>query len=630
VALTISYYHQYYVPFSYSVTGGGTGYSSPVVTYSALGSSTQATLATTANSYWVDAGSSWSASSTLGGGTASETWSTSVTSGRVNSASAVVLTYYHQYLVSTSYSVSGGGSGYSAPTLTFQSYGSQSSGQLSQGPYWVDAGGSWSVSNPLVGSSSLERWETNATTSGMISSALTLTLTYFHQYDVTFGFVVLDGGSGYSAPAVTTSQFGAPVTEVSGWADAGSRYTFTNPLNGSSSTQRWYTGSGQGSVTSASSVSATYYHQYDFVLSYSVIGSTPQGPPSINSTALGLPFSTPLQTAPVDHWIDSGSTWTVSTSLPGSGTRERWMTAQSTTGKFAASSTAVVSYYDQYPGGFTYSVQGGGSPAPPSLNYTTFGSSVASALNSTRVVYWLDTRSAWSLTNPILASSGTERWIASQGTSGASDGPFDDAPVYTHQYFLTVKPNVQAGGALEVNSGWYNSGSRTMLNATASSGWRFSEWLGEGTGSYTGSNATESVSFGSTINETAIFYAGLSLNPGSGGTIEYRYAGQNGTVPAGNNLTLYLMPGTPVNLTSTPSTVAYTFAGWSGKLTGTAQNETLTVAAPTRVSAAFSLDYTDIGTFYVVAAVVMVIAVYVFVVRRRHAVFGSSQLSTPR
>ena len=288
----------------------------------------------------------------------------------------------------------------------------------------------------------------------------------------------------------------------------------------------------------------------------------------------------------------------------------------------------VYDYYDQYSGSFTYSIAGGGSPAPPSLNYTSFSSQVVSPLNSTRVVYWMDSRSGWSLTNPILAQSGMERWIASKATSGTADGPFSEAPSYTHQYFLIVGPNVQAGGTLEVANGWYDSGSSTVINATASSGWRFFGWSGVGEGSYTGSSAAESVTFGSAINETAVFYAGLSLNSGNGGTVEYRYGHQNGTVPAESNLTLYLMPGTAVNLTSTPSTVAYTFAGWSGKLTGTAQNETLTVSVPTVVSAGFAYDYTDIGTFYAIAIVMTVVAVYVFVVRRRHSIFGSGRLSS--
>lgn len=629
LTLSFSFYHQYSLQFSYSVSGGGSGYSAPSLTYTSLGVRTQAGLSTAATPYWLDAGSSWSASGQLSGSSASERWSTKVSTGSVGSPSSVVLAYYHQYLLSASYTVSGGGSGYTSPALTYQSYGSQSSGAFAQGPFWADSGGSWSADNPLSGSSSLERWETSATTSGTVSSSLTLALSYFHQYFITFDFGIVGGGTGYSPPAVDTFQFGAQVSELSGWADAGSTYSFTNPLNGSSSAQRWYTGSGQGVVTSPSLVNATYHHQYDFVLSYKVVGAAVQlPPPTLNSTALGLPFSVALQTTPTDNWLDSSSSWAVSPALQGSSGTERWMTDQATSGRASTSLSLVLSYFDQYAAGFDYAVQGGGSPAPPSLNYTSFSAPVAATLNSTRVVYWLDSGSAWSLTNPIAGPSGVERWISTKGTSGTAQRPFNETAVYAHQYYLAVKPNVQAGGTIQLSSDWHDSGSGVLLNVTASSGWRFFGWTGEGVGSYTGSNPAEEVSMGSAINETAVFYAGLALTSGAGGSVQYRYGQLNGSVPAGGNETLYVAPGTVVNLTSTPATVAYTFAGWSGKLAGTAQNATLTVTAPTRVSASFGLDYTDIGAFYIVTIVVTVLAVYVFVVRRRHAVFRSGQLKS--
>ena len=627
-SMAVNYYHQYSIAFSYSVTGGGTAYSPPVLSYKTLGNGAQVTLSTAAVSYWVDAGSSWSATSQLTGSSTTEAWSAKTGSGTANSAVAIALAYYHQYLLSTSFSVSGGGA-YSQPNLSYTSLGAASSSQLSQGPFWADAGSSWSADNPLAGSTASERWVTNGTTSGVVSSSLSLMLDYFHQYYVTFGFGVYDGGTGYSSPTVSVSQFGSQVTESFGWADSGSKYSFTNPLNGSSSTQRWYSGSAQGVVSRSTTINASFYHQYDFVLSYSVTGVSPQAPPRLNATSLGAPFRVALQTSATDYWLDSGSSWALSKLLLGSSSSERWMTDAPTAGKVSSSVNNVFHFYDQYPGGFTYSIQGGGSAPAPFLNYSSFGTIVSSALNSTKVVYWLDTGSSWTLTNPDVAPSGTERWIAQQGTLGTAVGPFNEAPVYAHQYLLTVEPNVAAGGSLEVSTGWHDSGSTAPINATASPGWSFSGWSGTGNGSYTGPTAAKTVSFGSAINETAVFYAGLSMNAGSGGFVEYRYDQGNGTVASGSNMTVYVLPGTRVNLTSTPSTVEYTFAGWSGRIKGTGQNQTLTVSVPVSVSAAFSLDYTDLGAFYAIAIVVMVISAYVFVIRRRHSIFGSRQLSPP-
>lgn len=552
-----------------------------------------------------------------------------VSTGIANSLASVTLSYYHQYLVTASYSVTGGGTSYSPPSLAFQSYGSSSSAALGVSPTsnWADAGGPWSAANPLPGSTLYERWETSAPTAGTVLSPLTLTFTYFHQFYVKFGYSVLGGGTGYSPPSVQVSQFGEPVSAIVGWADGGSRYSFTNPLNGSSSTERWYTGSAEGLIQSSSSINATYRHQYGFVLSYMVVGTTTQpSPPILNSTSLSLPLTEQLQTTRTNYWLDSGSSWVVSTLLSGSGKNERWMTDQTTGGTVRASSTTVFAYFDQYAAGFSYTIKGGGTPQPPSLNYTSFSAPVDAALSTTQVVYWLDYHSTWSLTNPVPGLSHSERWIAAQGTSGTAVRPFNETATYVHQYYVQVETNAKAGGFAEASSEWYDTGSSLALNATASPGWRFSSWSGTGDGSYSGGILTESVPINSAINETAVFYAGLTLISGSGGSVQYRYGQVNGSVQGGSNATLYVGPGTSVSLSPVPATVAFVFRGWLGNLTGAAQNSFLTVTAPVSVAATFGPDYADIGVFYVVAIVITVLTVYVFVVRRRHAIFGSGQL----
>jgi len=83
--------------------------------------------------------------------------------------------------------VVGGSSGYSAPTFTSNRNGVSVSQTfpLTATGYWFDAGSLWSVTSPLLGSGTSERWTTAQTTSGTISSTQTVAFTYQHQYYLT-------------------------------------------------------------------------------------------------------------------------------------------------------------------------------------------------------------------------------------------------------------------------------------------------------------------------------------------------------------------------------------------------------------------------------------------------------------
>jgi len=144
-----------------------------------------------------------------GGGT-----SVSITTCASGTCSTYSATYYYQVSESFAYSVSGGGTGYSAPTLSYTQYGSAASATLSTTAttYWLDAGTSWSVTNPLGGSTSSERWQANANTAGTASAGASVTITYYNQYAFTVSYSVADGGTGYSAPTFSYTQFGSATT----------------------------------------------------------------------------------------------------------------------------------------------------------------------------------------------------------------------------------------------------------------------------------------------------------------------------------------------------------------------------------------------------------------------------------
>jgi hypothetical protein len=208
-------------------------------------------------------------------------------------------------LLTLSYTASGGGSGYSAPTLVYTQGGVQRSTTLTGSPitYFPDKGSSWSVSRILPGSSPTEQWEVlQANGSVNSSTTMNLVLVYYHQVLVTFQYTVANAGTGSpppsAGPAVQYQQFGGLVTTATNspvWVDVGSPYVYDTSLAGATSTERWGTPPQSNLVGVPGAITATYYHQFALALSYAVIGGgTPVGPALIG-TQFGSSVNTPLQ-----------------------------------------------------------------------------------------------------------------------------------------------------------------------------------------------------------------------------------------------------------------------------------------------------------------------------------------------
>jgi len=96
--------NQVSLTLSYSVQGGGTGYSPPVLTYISGGMTKTATLNISPTIFNVDSGSTWSVTPMLTGSTSNERWvinaSLQADSGVISSAQAIGFAYYHQFLLS--------------------------------------------------------------------------------------------------------------------------------------------------------------------------------------------------------------------------------------------------------------------------------------------------------------------------------------------------------------------------------------------------------------------------------------------------------------------------------------------------------------------------------------------------
>ena len=250
-------------------------------------------------------------------------------------------------------------------------------------------------------------------------------------------------------------------------------------------------------------------------VSYS-IPNTPAGTgysaPYFNYVASGAAQNVQLTTSGNSLCVDSSTTWILSQTpessggyatplLAGSSTTEQWITT--TIAGTSAAGTFVFPYYHQYLQTMSYSVVNGGTPTNPIFSATNqFGSTAPQTVTTTAVTYWYDAGTSWSITATTAGIAG-EQWITAGGTSGTITGARTFAWKLDHQYYLTM---VASGpGTVKPASGWKNAGQSYAISATHNAGHVFTSWAGTGTGSFTGTSKSATVTMNSPITETATF-----------------------------------------------------------------------------------------------------------------------------
>jgi len=446
---------------------------------------------------------------------------------------------------------------------------------------------------------------------------------------ITFSYSVVGGGTGFDPPTLsyldngtlqTVALTGTPATY---FADSGSFWQVSVILPGSSATERWETsqltnGTSNGPVNE----SVLYFHQYLCTFTYTLSGGGVVGsPPRWSGTSFGSPLSL---NGNASAWMDAASALRYPQILAGPTGSERWA-SQSSNLTITGSEGVHVVYYHQVALDIVYFVKGGGATAGPMLNATSFGSRFSELISNSSVNF-LDEGTGWSLSSLLPGSGSTERWSASEGTSGNATQPRSVAVVYEHQYVVSVEANPTAGGSVTLASPWAAVGSSVQLTEYPGAGWKFEGWTGSGNGSYSGPLAAAPLVVSGPISENATFYPGLSITTGPNGVVVYSSGATNGTVPVGSSTIIYPPPGSVVTLRAIASSPFYTFAGWSALTGGTTLS--LALRSPGTVAADFRLNPLPI---ILIASTLLVAAAGVsfFVWRRRHPVVTSPAFNPP-
>jgi Divergent InlB B-repeat domain len=260
--------------------------------------------------------------SIIPGSIPSERWVFNGTSGTVVTVTAganATYVLYHLVRETVEYQVATGGQAFpasSAPALRYEVPPPLASATaapvvvkqaIGTTPVVIYAilGSDASIDGTISGSAG-EQWvantqDWNITEAGLIP----LPIIFYQQYDVSISYSVIGGGTPSNSPEFTAASLGRlvsiPISSVAtaGWFDAGSAYSFTGLINGSTGVERWVDSGGPGSApsvisSSGEAFSTVYTPQYYDRL-------------SVNDAAGGAVSGS-------SGWFDLGSSFTASAS----------------------------------------------------------------------------------------------------------------------------------------------------------------------------------------------------------------------------------------------------------------------------------------------------------------------------
>jgi hypothetical protein len=142
--------------------------------------------------------------------------------------------------------------------------------------YTAESGSTWTITpNPLTGSNTTERWETDAVISGTATASITVSPIYYNQYGPNVAFTLTDSYTLKNAPVFTYVLYGQTATATMSktptqiWIDSGSKWSAQSPFVTNPDLTTYY-----GNVTSGTVSSATHITEA-YTTASSCIGSTP-------------------------------------------------------------------------------------------------------------------------------------------------------------------------------------------------------------------------------------------------------------------------------------------------------------------------------------------------------------------
>jgi hypothetical protein len=154
---------------------------------------------------------------------------------------------------------------------------------------------------------------------------------------------------------------------------------------------------------------------------------------------------------------------------------------------------------------------------------------------------------------------------------------------FNTQYYLTMVAG--SGGTVTPSSNWYNSGQSISISALPNVGYKFNNWTGSGSGSYSGTSNNTSVNMYGPITETASFSVATvrsltvsSTNPNSGVNIIVSPSDKNGAGNGSTQFTRSYYENTNVNLTAPSTASGNVFQKWQRDGVDLTSNQSVTIS----------------------------------------------------
>ncbi len=217
--------------------------------------------------------------------------------------------------------------------------------------------------------------------------------------------------------------------------------------------------------------------------------------------------------------------------LGGGGRNGLWARSDAV-GSMTVSNCTVAEYRDDS-SNFTFNFVTAPIPvtvqtSPSGLSFTVDGTNYSSA----QAFNWVyGSNHSIATSSPQSGGAGVQYVWGSWNDGGAishtitANTNFTYTANFTTQYYLTM--NAGPGGSVSPVSDWCNSGTNVNISATALYGYIFGTWAGTGSGSYSGTNNSASVTINGPVTQTASFdplAAIVGLAIGGDGSVMLSYA----------------------------------------------------------------------------------------------------------
>jgi len=488
-----------------------------------------------------------------------------------------------------------------------------------------------SFANPAA----LQEFSFNGTTEfadgfEFVTGALSNATEFFSGIPLVLSFGVQGSGTGYSPPVLNYVSNGSlrsvsltrsPVLYL---ADNGTDWSVSPTLGGSNSMQRWETSQATTGVAISPMSTALSYFAQDYVsFGFNVTGGgSGFSPPLVTYYSFGQAHSTPPG---VEVWADAGSKYQYQNPLPGSAGDERWFTESA--GVIDHPSQISITYYNQFLVTFEVSFKNAGILPALSLLSTSAGKTYSAGLVEGANNEWLDSGATYSVPQSFMLETG-QRFITNGTHSGDVAQSSTVDLVYEHQFYEQIVGNLQAGGEVSPETGWYDSGTVLQLDAVPSQGWQFEGWQGSGSDSVSGSQPLLSLTVGPGVpsEETAAFYPGVTIYVSGPSSVSYSDGSASGTVSAGATEVVYVPPASALSLTGSGIPFWTSFSGWRGATNSTSSSITISVNGPAVIDASSGYDFLGIGGSLLVIAVIVGMATALW--RRRHSLGRSGTIAS--